>query len=220
MKFIALAVALTVSSLNAADISDSSIGYVISLPSHWGVLKTKPLQNYFRDSTRTYKSQLSILRYYIDKSSYPTPESWSQAQFIAYKVSVETSVFPYGAVMYYDSSLTAKIGTVWSPEAFSVLYPADGDPTYAEFIRYCAVGDFGYEIYAIGDSTDMLKNVDFYAGLIATMKFTTPAPNRILAQAREPEARAAGWYFDAAGRFRPGNRFQQRRPVFFRAIPQ
>jgi hypothetical protein len=162
-------------SVSAGTVADSSMGYAITLPATWSQVKAKTEQHYFRDSTRHYHSQISIVRYDIDKETYPTPESWSQAQFIAYKVSVETSVYPFGAIGYYDSSSKATLGGIWSPEAFSVLYPADGDPTYCEFIRYCAIGNSGYEIYAIGDSTDMAHNVDFYADVIATLRFTPSA---------------------------------------------
>jgi hypothetical protein len=194
----------------AAAVSNPVIGYTITLPSHWGLSQSKHLQDYFRDSTRTLRSQISILRYAIDKATYPTPESWSQAQFIAYKLSVENSVFPFGAVMYYDSSAAAKIGTLWSPEAYSVLFPADGDPTYAEYIRYAAVGDYGYEIYAIGDSTDMSDNLDFYASVIGTLKFSTPS--EALAKPRwdrRVPGTAADHWFDAMGRVRPPHRLPE-----------
>ena len=175
MKALAFSVlAALASTAGAAAVSNPVIGYTITLPAQWGLSQSKPLQDYFRDSTRTRRGQVSIVRYSIDKASYPTPESWTQAQFIAYKLSVENSAFPYGAVMYYDSSSAAKIGAVWSPEAYSIFFPGDGDPTYGEYLRYCAVGGYGYEIYAIGDSTDMANNVDFYAGLISTLKFSEP----------------------------------------------
>jgi hypothetical protein len=191
------------SAAGAAAVSNPAIGYTITLPSHWGLSQQKTLQDYFRDSTRTQRSQISIVRYTIDKSSYPTPESWSQAQFIAYKLSVENSAFPFGAVMYYDSSAAAKVGSVWAPEAYSVLYPGDGDPTYCEYIRYAAVGDYGYEIYAIGDSTDMTDNLDFYAGVIGTLKFSTPMASlgEIPGARRVPGTPAEHWY-DAMGRKR------------------
>lgn len=193
---------LLAATVACADVSNPEIGYSLSLPAHWSQVKSKPVQDYFRDSTRVYKSQLSIVRYSIDKADYPTPQSWTQAQFIAYKLSVETSVYPFGAVTFYDSTQAAKIGAVWSPEAMSILYPADGDPTYVEYIRYCAIGDFGYEIYAIGDSTDMIKNVDYYAGIIATLKFTTPVVSisAPIASRRGAESLPA---YDAAGRLLP-----------------
>ncbi len=174
MKSILTACLLWGNAVFAGVVSDSALGYSITLPSHWSQIKSKPAQHYFRDSTRAYKSQISILKYDIDKASYPTPESWTQAQFIAYMLSVETSTYPFGAIAFYDSTSKAELAAHWAPEAFSVLYPADGDPTYCEFIRYCAVGNVGYEIYAIGDSTDMIKNVDYYASIIATLAFTPP----------------------------------------------
>lgn len=187
----------------SGQISDSYLGYSITLPVNWVQVKSRELQHYFRDSTRIYHSQISIVRYPIDKAAYPTPESWTQAQFIAYKISVEHSVFPYGTLVFYDSTAMAKLGTKWAPEAFSVLYPADGDPTYAEYIRYCANGDFGYEIYAIGDSTDMTNRVDFYAGLIASIDLSTPTSiGREVGLRRVsliPEVRGTG-IFDLTGR--------------------
>lgn len=199
-----LAIALSVflaGAAQAADVSNPAIGYTITLPQHWGLAQQKTSQDYFRDSTRVRHSQISILRYDIDNATYPTPESWTEAQFIAYKLSVETSAYPFGAVMYYDSSSAAKIGAIWSPEAYSVLYPADGDPTYCEYVRYCAVGKYGYEIYAIGDSTDMTDNLDFYAGIIASLTFSNPAePIRIAEPALRNPAGAPAHWFDATGR--------------------
>ena len=174
MKSVLTACLLWGNAVFAGVVSDSNLGYSITLPSHWSQLKSKPAQHYFRDSTKAYRSQLSIVKYDIENASYPTPESWTEAQFIAYKLSVETSSYPFGAVAFYDSTSKAVLGAHWAPEAFSVLYPADGDPTYCEYIRYCAVGNVGYEIYAIGDSTDMMKNVDYYASIIASLTFTTP----------------------------------------------
>lgn len=206
MKSVLAACLLWSNALFAGVVSDSNLGYSITLPSNWSQLKSKPAQHYFRDSTKAYRSQISIVKYDIDKSSYPTPQSWTQAQFIAYKLSVETSSFPFGAIAFYDSTASAALGTHWAPEAFSVLYPADGDPTYCELIRYCAVGDVGYEIYAIGDSTDMVKNVDYYASIIASLEFTAPvlsiAPKR-LEGVRSVLDRADGPAFDLLGRLIP-----------------
>lgn len=203
MAFLVAVFLILASLVSAGTVSDSSMGYVLTLPSGWSQVKAKPEQHYFRDSTRKYRSQISIVRYAIDKETYPTPESWTQAQFIAYKLSVETSSYPFGAVGFYDSTSAARLGPVWSPEAFSVLYPADGDPTYCEFVRYCAVGNSGYEIYAIGDSTDMTANVDFYSQVIATVTFTPVLTNlrdRKRAAVFGREFRVGVEEFDLAGR--------------------
>ncbi len=209
MKALALSAFLAVASASgAAALSNPEIGYSITLPPHWGISQAKPWQDYFRDSTRSVRSQISILRYTIDKSVYPTPESWSEAQFIAYKLSVENSAYPFGAVMYYDSSAAAKIGAIRAPEAYSMLFPGDGDPTYSEYIRYAAVGEYGYEIYAIGDSADMADHLDFYADVIATLQFSTPIEAIAIWRLapRVPGTAADHWY-DAMGRIRPARRF-------------
>lgn len=208
MKWVLAACLIWGNAAFAGVVSDANLGYSITLPSNWSQFKSKPAQHYFRDSTKAYHSQISIVKYDIDKASYPTPESWTQAQFIAYKLSVETSTYPFGAVAFYDSTANAVLEAHWAPEAFSVLYPADGDPTYCEYIRYCAVGDVGYEIYAIGDSTDMIKHVDYYASIIASLTFTTPvlsiAPKRTeggISALVGPDAPA----FDLLGRLNPIN---------------
>ena len=209
MKSILTACLLWGNAVFAAVVSDSGLGYSITLPSHWSQLKSKPSQHYFRDSTRAYRGQISIVKYDIDKSGYPTPQSWTQAHFIAYKLSIETSSYPFGAIAFYDSTAKAALGAHWAPEAFSVLYPADGDPTYCEFIRYCAVGNVGYEIYAIGDSTDMIKNVDYYASIIATLEFTTPVlsitPKRLVG-GQSAVVGSDAPEFDLLGRLSPENR--------------
>jgi hypothetical protein len=104
LKSVFLAFAFFASAASAGVVSDSNIGYSITLPANWSQLKLKPVQHYFRDSTKNYHSQISILKYDIDPAVYPSAASWTQAQFIAYKTSVETSAFPFGAVAYYDRS--------------------------------------------------------------------------------------------------------------------
>lgn len=166
---------LFLSAASAETVVDAALGYSINLPAGWAQFKSKPAQHYFRDGAKAHPSQISIVRHEINAADYPTPKSWTEAQFVAYKLSVETSVFPFGAISYFDSSANAVLGDLWAPAAFSVLYPGDGDPTYCEYIRYCAIGNAGYEIYAIGDSTDMTKNVDYYAGIIATIRISPTA---------------------------------------------
>ncbi|HKP94161.1 MAG TPA: hypothetical protein VJ385_00250 [Fibrobacteria bacterium] len=203
MRSTFLALAFLASAAFSGVVTDANLGIAITLPPHWSKLNPKPAQDYFRDSTKQYRSQISIVKYDINPADYPTPESWTQAQFIAYLLSVATSAFPFGTVAYYDSSAAAKLGAHWSPEAYSVLYPADGDPTYCEYVRYCAVGTVGYEIYAIGDSTDMTANVDYYAGIIASLQFSAvsgiPAPAKPLLSARVGIG-SRSRTFDLAGR--------------------
>lgn len=217
-----LALVLTALEVSAGVVSDAGIGYSIDLPANWVQVKTRDIQHHFKDGTSAYPSKISILKYAIDKADYPTPESWTQAQFIGYKLAVETSVFPFGSVAYFDSSQSRKLGPYWAPEAFSVMFPGDGQRTYCEFIRFCARGGHGYEIYAIGDSTDMMNRVDFYAGIIATVTLSepvvslAPAPSRRVAPGSLPILSR-----DARGRllFRPEGSLRRATQVFGRPRP-
>lgn len=186
MKSGVFALLLSALSISAGIVTDSGIGYSIDLPSNWVQVKTRDIQHHFKDGTGAYPSKVSIVRYAINPADYPTPEDWTQAQFIAYKLAVETSVFPFGSVAYFDSSRTRKLGAYWAPEAFSVMFPGDGQRTYCEFIRFCARGNHGYEIYAIGDSTDMMNRVDYYANIIATITLSEPVVSLASAPARRP----------------------------------
>jgi hypothetical protein len=72
MKAIAFALSLFSASASAGIVSDSILGYTITLPAQWTQLKSKASQHYFRDSTKSYHGQISIVKYDIDKSIYPT----------------------------------------------------------------------------------------------------------------------------------------------------
>lgn len=165
---------LLAAAARAGIVSDAAFGYSIDLPSGWVQVKTRENQHHFKDASGSSSSRISIVKYPIEKADYPTPGSWTEAQFIAYKLAVETSAFPYGTVAYYDSSSARTLGGEWAPEAFSIMFPGDGQQTYCEFIRYCSRGDFGYEIYALGDSVDMMEKVDFYAGIIGSLTLSNP----------------------------------------------
>lgn len=158
----------------AGIVTDTYLGYTIDLPGNWVQVKTRDQHHHFKDNSGTYPSRLSIIRHAVEKAEYPTPNTWTQTQFIGYKLAVETSAYPFGMVAYFDSSASRKLGADWAPEAFSILFPGDGQRTYCEFIRYASRGDWGYEVYAIGDSADMMNRVDYYAGILATVTFSEP----------------------------------------------
>jgi hypothetical protein len=72
------------------------------------------------------------------------------------------------------------------------------------------VGDYGYEIYAIGDSTDMSNNLDFYAGIIGTLAFSPPVEAiNVSRLARRVPGTAIDHWYDAMGRIRPSRRLPE-----------
>jgi hypothetical protein len=197
--FASLWVALLSWNALAGTITDPTMGYTLQLPDHWEQIKSRDIHHHFKDSTGLRPAKLSILRYPIDSTDYPTPESWTQAQFIGYMLAVETSAFPFGLVTFYDSSSTRKLGQDWAPEVFSTFFPGDTTKPYCEYLRYCSHGNFGYEIYAIGDSTEMVNEVDYYANILSSIIFTTPIAS-LRPMARPAQGLLPVLFYDARGR--------------------
>ena len=107
---------------------------------------------------------------------YPTGEDWSRASFIAYMLVAEYAWDPWGAILYYDSSDLSKQQDFWAPETYAQYYTLDTAlDAWAEYIRFPASDDYGYDLYAISDTTDLAVNIGFYAAIIQliTLEDTT-----------------------------------------------
>jgi hypothetical protein len=91
-------------------------------------------------------------------------------------------------VLYFDSSATCMQDSLWAPEAFSQFYALDTQVgAWNEYMRFAAAAQYGYELYAIGDTTDMKANVGLYVAIIRFVKILNkdlvtllhfPAPHR------------------------------------------
>jgi hypothetical protein len=137
------------------------------LPDNWVREVYSDTQHYFIDTTYFYPAQLSLKRYTIDTAMYKTADDWTQAHFVAYKLSVLYSVDPAGVVLYSNGDTTVKQGSLRATEAYSVFFSSDTTiGTWAEYIRFTAYGRYGYELYAISDTADMSKNIGVYAALL------------------------------------------------------
>ena len=149
-------------------ITDATLGYSIYLPSDSWVKKVKdPTHHQFYDSSFVLKSIISIKRYTYDHAVYPTPESWTLANFIAYKFCVENSFSPFGAMVYYDTSSSVRQGTLWATESYATFFTADtAYDSWSEFTRLTANKSYGYELYVLGDTADMMQNIGVYAALL------------------------------------------------------
>ena len=104
---------------------------------------------------------------YIYTAMYKTADDWTQAHFLAYKLSVLYSVDPGGVVLYSNGDTTVKQGSLRATEAYSVFFSSDTSiGSWSEYIRFTACGKYGYELYAISDTADMSKNIGVYAALL------------------------------------------------------
>ncbi|MCU0608463.1 MAG: hypothetical protein MUF22_01685 [Chitinispirillaceae bacterium] len=151
--------------------TNTSIGYSVYMPDHWVRKVVDSSTHRFYDSLAVYKSQLSIVRHGFSTTDYPKSTDWTRANFIAYKLCVQYSVDPFAAMRFYDTAQTVKQGTLWATESFSTFFSLDTTMgAWSEYVRFTASGTAGYELYALGDTADMRKNISTYAALLKMVK--------------------------------------------------
>ncbi|MBN2035971.1 MAG: hypothetical protein JW768_04445 [Chitinispirillaceae bacterium] len=149
-------------------VTDPTLGYSIYLPTDsWVRVVKSETHHQFYDTTYTFASQISIVRHAYSSSDYPTPESWTRANFIAYKLCVDYSIDPWGAMLFYDTASTVRQGTAWATECFTTFISLDTVcGAWSEYLRFTADKSHGWELYAIGDTTDMMTNIGSYAAIL------------------------------------------------------
>ena len=148
-------------------ITNTALGFSAYLPDNWIATQVNDTHAVFNDTTFTYRSQVVIKRHLRNVADFSQPTDWTRAHFIAYLLVVQYSWDPFGAVLYFDSTANCKQDSLWAPEAFSEFYTIDTIlGSWDEYMRYTASGDYGYELYAIGDTADMKKNIGMYMAII------------------------------------------------------
>ena len=148
-------------------IVNASLQYTIYLPDNWVLEEISDSQHIFYDTTFAFESRVSLVRYHRNATDYPMPDDWTRTHFIAYKLVVETTADPWGVVLYYDSSSASKQGSLWAPEMYSRFFSLDTTiGAWAEFTRFTASENYGYELYALGDTADMMTNLPAYGAII------------------------------------------------------
>ncbi len=141
------------------------LGYKSYLPDNWICESTDSAQDYFYDTTGACGALLSIVRYPMDIDMYPNSEEWTISHYIAYTMYMD--YYPFGTVLFADSSATEKQGDLRATEIYLRFY-TDDTLGYAwdEYIRYTATKNYGYELYAIGDTNDMSQNIGLYGAIL------------------------------------------------------
>jgi hypothetical protein len=201
-------------------VSDSKIGYSVDLPQNWVRDIDTVNQHTFFDTSKVYGSFISIeMTDFSRDTIYKTPNQWTKAHFLAYLLTIRSTVStlgvpmtdPYGSVVFYDSSSSTQSGlkSMELYAQFNSLISTSG--SWDEYVKYTSVNKKGYEIYILGDTTDMKKNIDFYIDFINSIKIdTTPSSivfhpvqhtnNKTLVTIYKPEM-----LFDIMGRRAVGN---------------
>ena len=188
-QYLFFIVALLVAGIPRAQnsITDSRIGFTITLPEHWVVDSSDGTHALFRDTTRTYTGLIAIRRYDFSSDTLITEaDDWTRANFIAYFFVVDAD--PFSSVLFYDTVSSRQSEVPWSTEMYSAFYDQEtSSDDIAEYVRFTAAGTYGYEIYAIGPLDDMNEHVGMYAAIVqgvdiftsAEVIRTQPTPRRI-----------------------------------------
>lgn len=163
-------------------VSDSYMGYSVDLPQNWVCDKDTINQHFFYDTSGMYQSIVGItMTNFSSDSTYKTSLEWTRAHFLAYLITVQSTVSlfgeplsdPYGSVVFYDSSSSTQSGFK-SMELYSQFNSLLSDSlSWDEYIKYVAVNRKGYEIYVLGDTSDMIKNMAYYSGFVDSIKIDT-----------------------------------------------
>ena len=130
---------------------------------------------------------------------------WTEAHFTAYRLFVQYSVDPAGVVLYYNADSTVRQGSVQAAEIYAVFFSSDTSVgAWSEYVRYSAYANFGYEMYAIGDTNDMAANIGYYAAILQTIRFFPSAhvlnPKSFLKIAARTKAVLSPYLVDPLGR--------------------
>ena len=146
---------------------DQQLAFKMYLPNNWVCFAESDSQRFFEDTSYSDPGLLSLTRHVIDSTLYGTPDQWTQAHFLGYKLSVEYSVDPAGVVLYSNSDTSVKQGFLQAAEAYSTFFSSDTSVgSWSEYVRYTACGRYGYELYAISDTADMTSHIGYYAALL------------------------------------------------------
>ncbi len=165
--FLLMITALTVVTSADTTITNSSIGFTAYLPVNWTAVQVSDSQVKLYDTTYTFRSPIMIKKHLRSSADYPSTLDWTRAHFIAYMLVTQFTYDPFGAVLYFDSSSNAKQNNQWAPEVFSEFYTIDTAlGSWNEYVRYTESNSYGYELYAIGDTADMKKNIGTYAAIM------------------------------------------------------
>lgn len=178
----------------AATFTSARVGYAITLPDSWRRQMRNDSTHSFYDSSAVHGSQIFVVRRTCNPALFPTPDSWTRAHFMAYKIAVDYSGYPYaGTVLYFDSTAGRKVNNLWAPEIYATYLLADtlnpANPpvaAWSDFTKIMAKDGFGYEVYAVGDTADMLRYVGYYDTLMMTTVLTPPAISALARDGRTP----------------------------------
>lgn len=212
----------TNSSYSDTTFVNNHLGYKAYLPDNWVMEVKSDSQHYFFDTTDEYGALLSIVRHTKD-ATYDSPEAWTRANFIAYKMYMD--YYPFGTVLFTDTAETEKQGDHWATEMYLRFYTDDtANYSWDEYVRYTATQNYGWELYAIGDTVDLSTNIGFYGAVLKIIEikdtyvpiiidYSNKSPNRYNKFLKLP-IHHSDFAYTALGKKIPLSDLKRRRPSY------
>lgn len=155
--------------------SNAKAGYSIQLPDNWYPFSASDSQDVFYDLNSEGKTYLSVAWHKIDQSV--TESDWTKFHFLMYLTVTEEWENPWGTILALDSSQSSLVAGLWAPQAFVQFTSVDSvTENWSEYIIFTAKNHYGYELYATGDTTDVLANSALYSQIFHSATFFTPSP--------------------------------------------
>lgn len=147
-------------------ITTNTMSFSVNLPEHWVATQVNDSYVTFKDITHTYPSQISIKQFIRNTNIYPLAKDWTRAQFIAYHSAAHSS----GTILWYDSSSSVRQGTLLAMEIFSEFNSrCTSIYSWAEYMLFTENGNYGYEIYADGETAES-NNLDIYYDILESIR--------------------------------------------------
>ncbi|MBD3314277.1 MAG: hypothetical protein GF344_00690 [Chitinivibrionales bacterium] len=181
----------------------SPLGYTIDLPEGWVAIQESDTQDIFFDTSQSPNSYLSVVSHAWQSDKWTEDESWTRSHLIGYLITAEHGANPWGDVVFYDSTASATLGDLWAPEVYTKFYWADTTTkAWAEYIIFASRNQVGYELYAVGDTTDMNNNGPVYSAILRSVNILPKSSTRrhVIITNRHTHRSPTAFRFDLLGR--------------------
>jgi hypothetical protein len=155
---------MTISFVNSAVLADIGFSFSAQVDAEWRLEKIDSSTLCIYNSDAAKKTKLYIERIVVDTISVIKDNERAQMYFLSnYALAKQ-----YGIVQYYDSSTSLRQGTLRAYEMFAYYKDVvhGTNQWWAEISRWCAVGNFVFELTVLGDTADVNHNSKKYKSLL------------------------------------------------------
>jgi hypothetical protein len=171
-KILLLLMAITVS-LCSTVLSDVEFAFSAEVDAEWRLEKIDSSTVCIYNSEITKKTKLYIGRIVVDTVSVIKDFERAQMYFLSnYAVAKQ-----YGIVQSFDSTTTLRQGNLRAYELYAYFNDTENGTNlwWAEISRWCAIGNYVFELTVIGDTGDVNNNGKQYKSMLNGIQIGYPS---------------------------------------------